>query len=103
MSGQVDADKRLHGQEGLLDLWRKPSYRKRMICAFVTMFASESSGILVIYSKISSLKAMEIIANNIQTIASFCTLALVTLEAFHSCCRPPMSLALHVETISALS
>jgi hypothetical protein len=103
MSGQVNANKHLHGQEGLLDLWRKPSYCKRMIYTFVTMFASESSGILMIYSKISPFKVMEIIANNIQTIASFCTLALVTLEAFHSYCQPPMSLALHVETISALS
>lgn len=102
MSRQVDADKLLHSEEGLLDLWRKPSYRKRMICAFLTMFASESSGILVIYSKFLCLQVVAIVSNSIQTIASFCILALVTLEAFRSCYQPPMSLVLQLEIISAL-
>lgn len=34
----------------IMTLFRKPSYRKRMFCAFMTMFAAESTGILVIYS-----------------------------------------------------
>lgn len=51
MSRQVDADKSVRDSMSLKDLWTKPSYRKRMTCGFITMFASESSAILVIYSK----------------------------------------------------
>ncbi|CAK7204028.1 hypothetical protein SEUCBS139899_006779 [Sporothrix eucalyptigena] len=49
---QVTADKRLAEIEGasLKTLFKKPSYRKRMFCAFMTMFAAESTGILVIYN-----------------------------------------------------
>ena len=51
MSRQVEADRSMRDSMSLMELWRKPSYRKRMICGFITMFASESSGILVIYSR----------------------------------------------------
>lgn len=52
MRQQVAADKRMAAIEGdsIKTLFTKPSYRKRMICAFFTMFAAESTGILVIYS-----------------------------------------------------
>ena len=50
MSRQVDNDKSMRDSMKLKELWTKPSYRKRMICGFITMFASESSAILVIYS-----------------------------------------------------
>ena len=48
---QVSADKAAASHETVLHLFTKPSYRKRMICAFMTMFAAESTGILVVYSK----------------------------------------------------
>ncbi|EXJ66855.1 uncharacterized protein A1O5_10050 [Cladophialophora psammophila CBS 110553] len=48
ISRQADADKLLSSHESLLDLFRKPSYRKRMFCAFVTMFAAQASGNLVL-------------------------------------------------------
>lgn len=51
MSRQVDADKSMRDSMSLKELWTKSSYRKRMICGAITMFASESSAILVIYSK----------------------------------------------------
>lgn len=53
MRHQVAADKRQAAIEGdsLTTLFTKPSYRKRMFCAFMTMFAAESTGILVIYSE----------------------------------------------------
>ncbi|CAK7234124.1 hypothetical protein SCUCBS95973_008828 [Sporothrix curviconia] len=52
MRQQVAADKRLAAIEGasITTLFTKPSYRKRMFCAFMTMFAAESSGILVVYN-----------------------------------------------------
>jgi hypothetical protein len=50
MRRQVAADKAVASQETLWTLFTKPSYRKRMICAFLTMFGAESTGILVIYS-----------------------------------------------------
>lgn len=51
MSRQVEADRSMRESMSLKELWTKPSYRKRMICGAITMFASESSAILVIYSK----------------------------------------------------
>jgi hypothetical protein len=51
ISRQVQADQTVAADEGFMTLFTKPSYRKRMICAFLTMFGSESTGILVIYSK----------------------------------------------------
>lgn len=51
MMSQAEFDRRLVQEESVLDLFRKPSYRKRLICGGLTMFACESSGILVIYSK----------------------------------------------------
>jgi hypothetical protein len=51
MSEQVTADKEAYGDVSLLDLFRKPNYRKRMICGGVTMWAAEASGNLVIYSE----------------------------------------------------
>jgi hypothetical protein len=53
MSQQVATDKRQAANESLWTLFSKPSYRKRMICAFLMMFASESTGILVVYSESS--------------------------------------------------
>lgn len=51
MCRQVDNDRQYFEHETIWDLFRKPSYRKRMICGFFTFFSNESSGILVIYSK----------------------------------------------------
>jgi len=50
MRRQVAADKAMASQETLMTLFTKPSYRKRMICGFLTMYGAESTGILVIYS-----------------------------------------------------
>ncbi|KAK4944923.1 hypothetical protein LTR10_015842 [Elasticomyces elasticus] len=50
MRRQVAADKAVASQETLMTLFTKPSYRKRMICGFLTMFGAESTGILVIYN-----------------------------------------------------
>ncbi len=50
MRRQVIADKAFASEETLWTLFTKPSYRKRMVCAFLTMFGAESTGILVIYS-----------------------------------------------------
>lgn len=51
MSRQVEADRSMREAMSLTELWTRPSYRKRMICGAITMFASESTAILVIYSK----------------------------------------------------
>ncbi len=50
MSQQVAADTQMASGENLWTLFKKPSYRRRMICGFITMFGAESTGILVIYS-----------------------------------------------------
>ncbi len=52
ISQQVQSDAILNANETLWDLFRKPSYRKRMICGGLTMFSAMSTGILVVYSKI---------------------------------------------------
>lgn len=44
MKVQVAKDVRAASQENLLTLFTKPSYRKRMWCAFLTMFGAESTG-----------------------------------------------------------
>jgi hypothetical protein len=59
ISQQVESDKALHSGESVWDLFRKPSYRKRMICGALTMFASESSAILVIYSMFHRISSQE--------------------------------------------
>lgn len=51
ISRQAQADQAASAGENLWTLFTKRSYRHRMICAFLTMFGSESTGILVIYSK----------------------------------------------------
>lgn len=51
MHCQVEADQTMASGETIWTLFTKPSYRKRMICAFLTMFGAESTGILVVYSK----------------------------------------------------
>jgi hypothetical protein len=51
MRCQVAADQTMASGETVWTLFTKPSYRKRMICAFLTMFGAESTGILVVYSK----------------------------------------------------
>lgn len=48
MSNQVTID--LARSETVATLFTKSSYRKRMFCAFITMFATESTAILVIYN-----------------------------------------------------
>lgn len=50
MKHQVIADKNSAAGETIWTLFTRPSYRKRMICAFLTMFGAASTGILVIYS-----------------------------------------------------
>lgn len=57
MHKQVDEERTTFKSESLFELFRKPSYRKRMFCGAFTFFSNESSGILVIYSKL-------ILANN---------------------------------------
>ncbi|OQU95814.1 hypothetical protein CLAIMM_01981 [Cladophialophora immunda] len=47
---QVEVDLSLASQETVWTLFTKPSYRRRMICAFLTTFGTESTGILVIYN-----------------------------------------------------
>ncbi|KAF3395419.1 Sugar transporter STL1 [Talaromyces pinophilus] len=48
MLQQIRADIAAAENESLLDLFRKPSYRKRCICAFLVMYAGQASGNLVI-------------------------------------------------------
>lgn len=50
MSRQVEADKTLYESEGLLQMLRKSSHRKRFFCAFMTMFAAQATGNMVINS-----------------------------------------------------
>lgn len=50
MSNQVTIDQDLARSETVATLFMKPSYRKRMFCTFMTMFATESTAILVIYN-----------------------------------------------------
>jgi hypothetical protein len=51
MSHQVAVDQAMGVNENVLTLFKKPSYRRRMVCAFLTTFGAESTGILVVYSK----------------------------------------------------
>lgn len=53
ISRQAEADRVISANETIWTLFTKPSYRRRMICAFLTMFGSESTGILVVYSEYS--------------------------------------------------
>lgn len=50
MSHQIAADKIVAADENLWTLFKKPSYRRRMFVAFLTMFGCESTAILVVYS-----------------------------------------------------
>ncbi|UNI21324.1 hypothetical protein JDV02_007323 [Purpureocillium takamizusanense] len=50
MKEQTQADLVSTSGETIWTLFTKPSYRKRMICAFLVMFGSESTGILVVYN-----------------------------------------------------
>jgi hypothetical protein len=54
MEVQVTSDQQKAANETVFTLFTKPSYRKRMLCAFFTMFAAESTGILVVYSMMIS-------------------------------------------------
>ncbi|KAL4805228.1 general substrate transporter [Aspergillus unguis] len=47
---QVEVDRARSERETVWDLFRIPSYRKRMWCGFFAFFSNESSGILVIYN-----------------------------------------------------
>lgn len=51
MTMQVNRDRAIAANETVWTLFSRPSYRKRMLCAFMTMFGTESTGILVIYSE----------------------------------------------------
>jgi hypothetical protein len=51
---QVEVDRSLASNETVWTLFTKPSYRRRMVCAFLTTFGTESTGILVIYSECQS-------------------------------------------------
>ncbi|OAL44212.1 general substrate transporter, partial [Pyrenochaeta sp. DS3sAY3a] len=50
MKMQVEADMVFYESESIWDLFRKPSYRKRMFLGAFTFFSNESSGVLVIYN-----------------------------------------------------
>ncbi len=50
ISHQVVSDRAAYGDVTVFDLFRKPNYRKRMVCGGLTMFALQTSGNLVIYS-----------------------------------------------------
>lgn len=73
MSCQVRVDKVTASDETFMTLFKKPSYRKRMICAFLVMFGSESTGILVLYSE-SIYARSKILADFRQTTVSYSTL-----------------------------
>ena len=94
MSQQVEADRILSEQETVMDLFRKPSYRKRMICGGLTMFAAMSSGILVIYSTSDSGRKRYPCSYAdllIQTTASSYMKVSVSQVPFHCACQRPMS------------
>jgi MFS family permease len=50
MCRQIEVDEALAAGESWLALFQKPSYRKRVICAFFMMYAGQASGNLVIAS-----------------------------------------------------
>lgn len=50
MEAQMAQGKPLIETEGFLDLFKQPSYRKRLFVGALTTFAAESTGILVVYS-----------------------------------------------------
>lgn len=71
MSQQVEVDEALAADESWLALFKKPSYRKRVICAFIMMYAGQASGNLVIASTSStSLQYCSEIVDPSQIIAS---------------------------------
>jgi len=45
---QAILDKALLGDEGKMIIFKKASYRKRVLCGMATMFLSQSTGVLVI-------------------------------------------------------
>lgn len=50
-------DKLAYGNVTILDLFRKPHFRKRMLISALVMYMSQTQGNLVIYSNIVSLVA----------------------------------------------
>jgi hypothetical protein len=106
MTHQVQADKAMAAGESLMTLFKKPSYRKRMICAFLTMFGAESTGILVIYSMIPFTSyplpmARFAFANAHPQITPFCSIRVLdSRAAFHSSWQPRTSLLPVLATIS---
>jgi len=52
MSEQIARDNATYGHVTVMDMFRKPQFRKRMIAAAVVMAASQLTGNLVIYSTI---------------------------------------------------
>ncbi|TAQ87445.1 hypothetical protein B7494_g4225 [Chlorociboria aeruginascens] len=77
MSRQVEADEALAAGETWLSLFSKPSYRKRVICAFFMMYAGQASGNLVIanysvsiYQRLGQTGAIPLILS-----AAYCSLS----------------------------
>lgn len=68
MSQQVEADRKFYETESVWILFTKPSYRKRMLCGFMTFFGNESSGVLVIFSMLSLFNPL-----HERTVADLCT------------------------------
>ncbi len=107
MTHQVQADKEMAAGESLMTLFRKPSYRKRMICAFLTMFGAESTGILVIYSMLLFLPLTLCpggglpFANSHAQITPFYSIRVLDSKAvFHLSWPPRTSLSPALVTIS---
>ncbi|RDW68215.1 hypothetical protein BP5796_08872 [Coleophoma crateriformis] len=55
MTSQIAADKQTYGGISIIDMFRKPSFAKRMIASALVMVTSQLTGNLVIYSNIAIL------------------------------------------------
>ena len=94
MRGQISHDVAAAASETLWTLFTKPSYRRRMLVAFIMFLGAESTGILVIYSKINQCLVLEVMglpktdlltnAMNHQTIVSSSIEAWVSRAVFRS-------------------
>jgi hypothetical protein len=54
MSEQIARDNLTYGNVTILDMFRKPQFRKRMVAAALVMASSQLTGNLVIYSTTST-------------------------------------------------
>ncbi|KAH6684232.1 hypothetical protein B0J14DRAFT_555215 [Halenospora varia] len=52
---QIATDRAAYGEVTWLDMFKKPHFRKRLLCSGIVMFTSQAGGNLVIYSNISIL------------------------------------------------